>query len=448
MIRGVFYLKPRKGLIPGLFLLLSLSVPLSPAGAYQSPFCEEPERYDGEYHLDMLTLRPDREWRELWEGRDNAFRLGFGSLNVEQWVLRESLKFSTPLSRRFRFRYWMDQNHTLDEGDRPRNEIEVEYNLIRTWYLSLLVGPAFWKRENDIGLGLQRRTAIDRYIRLLVKAHDFANNFAYRHGDHIQEEENLFLSHPFELILEAREEAGHGLRFGAQASLTNRWEKEHRFLDQSQDNYTEAGRSRHLFIWLERRISSTLLVEFEAKTAAFQEKRGETGDFNKKYRLREFLPCLWWYPRGDSRTVPASPRMNTKDHPTAAPQEEALPGFGKPSFSLRAGMRIRRERYTERSDQSSDFRKEELLPFILMRVPVLDRHLLEIGYLGDRYRSAREGSRSRTDSRWENRLQLGGEIRFRGESRLRILETVDLDREDWGQFSVHDHFFLALFLVF
>jgi hypothetical protein len=74
--------------------------------------------------------------------------------------------------------------------------------------------------------------------------------------------------------------------------------------------------------------------------------------------------------------------------------------------------------------------------------------VLEIGYLADRYRSEREGAERGVDERWENRIKLSYELLLRGGSRFRIIETVDLDREDWGQFSIHDHFFTMLLVAF
>lgn len=116
------------------------------ASSYETLFPEEPERYDSEYYLDMLTMKYDHNWRELWETNDNIFRLRLGSLNVEQWTFREQLKFSSELSRRFRLRYWMDIDRTLNEENGTRNEIEIEYKLLKDIYLSLFIAPSFWKR--------------------------------------------------------------------------------------------------------------------------------------------------------------------------------------------------------------------------------------------------------------------------------------------------------------
>ncbi len=153
--------------------------------AYISPYPEEPEIYDSEYYLDMLTMRYDRHWRDAWYDRDNIYLLRFGSLNVEQWRLEERLKLAVDLSDRFRFRFWMDADRGLEETWARSSELELEGRIGGPYFASLYVSPSFWKRENDIGLGFQRRTDIDRFTRVIVRVLVFANDFAYEHGENI-----------------------------------------------------------------------------------------------------------------------------------------------------------------------------------------------------------------------------------------------------------------------
>ncbi len=405
-----------------VLLAASLLLVVSHSGAsaipYRSSFMEEPERFDSEYYLDLLTMRFDRDWRDLWDGTDNAFRLRFGSLNVEQWNLQESLKFSARISRSFRVRYWMERYHALCEQAGERNEIEVELNACGYLYLSLLVEPAFWKRENDIGIGLQHRRAIDRYVRFIVRVRDFANNFAYRHGDNIEGEENLFTRQPVEAVVEAREKAGSSFRFGVFGSVTNRWEREYRFIEQPQQDYIESRFVRDASCWLEYDLCRSLRMDIDLRTAVFFLDRRFAGAREEKHRVREFLPRLWWYP------------------------------VSSPRLAMCAGIQLRRERWSGLGEVTGSFRKDEFLPFLLIQTRLSARQMIEIGYLADRYKSEREGFDRGNDTRWENRVKLAWEIRLRGASRLRVIETVDLDREDWGQFSVHDHFFVMMFLGF
>jgi hypothetical protein len=48
----------------------------------------------------------------------------------------------------------------------------------------------------------------------------------------------------------------------------------------------------------------------------------------------------------------------------------------------------------------------------------------------------------------DSRLYLAYEYHFRPDAVIRIIESVDLDREDWGQFSIHDHGFFQIIVGF
>ncbi len=386
---------------------------------YSSPYPEEPERYASEYYLDMLTMRYDRNWRDAWYARDNIYRLRFGSLNVEQWRLEEQLKLSADLSDRFRFRFWMDADRGLGQTWARRSELELEGRIRGDFYASLYLSPSFWKRENDIGLGLQRRTGVDCFVRVTARVLDFANNFAYEHGENIDGEKNLYTKQPFELELAAREEIGEAFRFGAIGALTTRWEREYRFLEEQAEDHLESGYRRDGLIWAEFDVGSSFVLGLEARSAEFAGETSNGEEAGEKHRIREFLPDIWWYSSVERR------------------------------MALNAGLQIRRERWSGKGpDRYGDFSKEELLPFVLFQYGFNDTHGIEFGYLGDRYESRRTGDREETAERWENRLKLVYEVKLRGLHRFRVIETIDLDREDWGQFSIHDHFFFMMMIAF
>lgn len=421
-----------------LLVLLILHSFEGAAGAqpYRTPFPEEPERYDREYHLDLLTMRIDRDWRDLWDGGDNAFLLRFGSMNVEQWNLQESLKFSAALAPRFRMRFWGERFHTLDELAHERSELEAELRLRSFYYISLLVAPAFWKRENDVGLGIQRRRAVDRYVRLIFRIRDFANNFAYRHGENIEGEENIYTRQPLEAAVEALEELGRRMRLGLSGYATNAWEKEHRFLEGQAEDYRLSCSSWDISLWLECDLSSRLRLDLDARGAAFHEEREGGRSREDKHRVRLFLTRLWWYPSGHTPGRRAAERGGHGD--------TMITG----RTAVCAGLQARCERWSALGDEAGVFSKDELFPFLYVRRCFGRRHSVEVGYLADRYESERSGFEPGSDSRWENRIKISYEINFKGASRFRVIETIDLDREDWGQFSVHDHFFLMSFISF
>jgi len=392
---------------------LLFSAPPITAQEFVSAYPEEPERYDSEYYLDLLTMRFDSRWREFWYTRDNVFRLRFGSLNVEQWSMEQELKFSASLSKRFRFRYWMEHRRSLDESNVERNELELEFRARGPYYLSFYLDPAFLKRENDIGFGLQRRTDTDRYCTLAVRVLDFANNFTYEHGDRIEGEENLYTEQPLRFSVSARDEIGGSVRFGVEAFATNRWSIDYHTLDDPSSDYTYSSRAWDGDLWVEYLAGPATRFGVEIRAAEYTTESSGSDDQRESHRIREFLPYL---------------------------ERDALLGGG---VSLRAGLQIRRERWAGEGDvEAGAFRKDEILPFAAMMYSFSDVHAFECGYLGDRYDSERTGAISDADERFENRLSLVYELTLDERSRVRIIETIDLDREDWGQFSIHDHFFL------
>jgi hypothetical protein len=400
--------------ITALAVLLLWTIPLS-AQDFVSSYPEEPERYDSEYYLDLLTMRHDSRWREFWYARDNVFRLGFGSLNVEQWSLDQELKFSLELSDRFRFRYWMEHRRSLDVSDVERNELELEFRAHGPYYLSFYLAPAFMKRENDIGIGFQRRIDIDRYATLAFRILDFANNFAYEHGDMIEGEENIYTEQPLRFSLSSREEIGESLRFGIEAFATNRWSMDYHTIDNPSSDYSYSSRAWDGNLWVEYLTDPETRLGLEIRAAEFSTRREGSWDLCEHHRIREILPYL--------------------------ERDGILTG----NIAFRAGLQIRRERWAgEGAMEAGSFRKDEILPFAAVVYRFSDLHLLECGYLADRYDAERTGTLRGADERFENRLSLAYELTLDGRSRVRIIETIDLDREDWGQFSIHDHFFLLV----
>lgn len=419
-------LKNLTGPLVTIFILGAFLFPPAARG-FDSGYPEEPERFDSEYYLDMLTMREDRGWRALSDSRDNIFTLDFGSLNVEQWVLLQSLKFSAPLSGNLRFRYWLEEKRTLGPEGIRRNELEIEWNSWKNLFVSFYLQPAFWKRNNDIGAGIQIREAVDSYWKLIFRIRDFANNFAYRHGDNIEGEENIYTSQPLEMKLAAVDQRGRPLRYGISAVFSTRWKKEMKFIGNPEDNYTTEGYGRILKSWIEADLWSRFVFCLDA---GYAEYFSRVDNREEKHTVAELLPRIWWYPGGLS-----GKRADTWKLPERAA-----------AFS--AGIQLRREEWESPGGEEGSFEKDEYLPFLLARYSPSSWYMLEAGYLADRYESLRTGRGAGSDLRWENRLKLMWEIRMGGRGFLRIIETLDMDSADWGQFSVHDHFFLMTRVTF
>jgi hypothetical protein len=79
---------------------------------------------------------------------------------------------------------------------------------------------------------------------------------------------------------------------------------------------------------------------------------------------------------------------------------------------------------------------------------------LEAGLAAEYRRRTEEHYRSglgegRRDDRYQDhRIYLVYEYRFADAKIIRLIETIDLDREDWGSFSIHDHAFVQLLFEF
>ncbi len=59
------------------------------------------------------------------------------------------------------------------------------------------------------------------------------------------------------------------------------------------------------------------------------------------------------------------------------------------------------------------------------------------------------GALARSDKKFrDHRIALVYEYRFSPTNSVRIIETIDLNREDWGQFSIHDHGFFQIQIGF
>jgi hypothetical protein len=285
--------------------------------------------------------------------------------------------------------------------------------------VSFYLAPSFWKRENDIGLGFQRRTEIDRYVTLALRALDFANDFAYEHGDNIEGEENLYRIQPLRFSITARERISGHIRFGIDAFATNEWEMDYRTLGDPSSDRTLSSRALDGSLWMEYVSDTGTRLGLEVRAAEYMTESSGSDDKRESHRIREFLPYL---------------------------EREALWGSG---VSLRTGVQIRRERWAGEGDiEPGAFRKDEILPFAAVVYRFSDLHALECGYLGDTYDSERIGTLRKSDERFENRLSLVYELTLGERCRVRVIETIDLDREDWGQFSIHDHFFIQTALRF
>jgi hypothetical protein len=184
----------------------------------------EPELDNSEYVLDRAANAYNREWREIWDGTDNALRFRLGSNNVEEWNLEEELKLSTRLLSRLRLRFYHARLLNYSAGKRSYNTIEFEGAPGRRYYLSLFVTPTAKKVDNSLGLIFQRRSAIDRYALLYVEFPRILNNFTEHRKDTGDTLLALYSRQPVKIGLDLRERVTAQLTVRLSGYATNSFE--------------------------------------------------------------------------------------------------------------------------------------------------------------------------------------------------------------------------------
>jgi hypothetical protein len=127
-------------------------------------------------------------------------------------------------------------------------------------------------------------------------------------------------------------------------------------------------------------------------------------------------------------------------------------------LSINAAVRFERREISWASvdGAQADVTNQYVVPSVKARLELGRRRAsaVEGGFIAE-YRKRKEKitrdlsilSNSRDDYR-DHRLILSYEYHFRPDAILRIIESLDLDREDWGQFSIHDHGFFQMIMGF
>jgi hypothetical protein len=221
-------------------------------------------------------------------------------------------------------------------------------------------------------------------------------------------------------------------------------------MDDPLAGYDREGYARKLEFWVEGELSSSILLDMDAGLAEYLSLESGSPEGERRHRIWEFTPRIWWYSEGSRNLDDRSIRGvdDLQDAGTVSPfQGGPYRPHGR-RLGICAGFQLRGERSDEEGEGMGDFTKNEILPFALLKYRLSRTHVVEAGYLADRYDAERTGEAQDSDKRWENRIKLSWELRFGDENLIRVIETIDLDREDWGQFSIHDHFFLMTHISF
>lgn len=430
----------------------------------------ESEKENVEYLLDLWTNRFDRHWREAWEGGYNRFRFRVGSNNVREWFIEEELKFESPFGGRLRFLYF----HTRlihDSSDQQAHDVlEIEGRVRDKLYLSLLVEPAFEKAENTLGLALQRRTAVNRYAQVFVEFPHLVRNFAERHGDTGGKILAVFTDQPFRVGFDVRELLNQHVWLRATGNLIPD------FRGALEDGTTgeilagENGYAEAVEGWVEY---------FEESMRGRNGVRATGITFGHKKTVKGG-PTTGSQPsspdliqsadRGATAGPRAIPAIVDRDFYLIT-EPDSISGWeqnydhvgpytwlplSERSVLKSSFMYVDRtlKRY-DRSGRRTDVTNSAVVAgFGLLRQIGRGGTYVEAGIAAEyRHRLEKKSGGGLPDERREDdihdsRVYLVYEHRFEGAKSIRLIETIDLDKEDWGAFSIHDHAFVQLLFEF
>lgn len=202
-------------------LLLAALVCCLCGGAIADTVPQHPEMDNPEYRLDVVTNGYSRWWREVWDAGDNRFRFRLGSNNVTQWFIDEQLKLATDLiPDRLRFRFYHMRIKPYSTEDIGTNVLEFEGRVWRRNYLSLYARPTSDKREGSLGLMLQNRKAVNRFVKLSVEWPGVMRNFFEHYRNTPDSLLNIFIDRPVRFGLDVRAEITSGVWIRALGEYT------------------------------------------------------------------------------------------------------------------------------------------------------------------------------------------------------------------------------------
>jgi hypothetical protein len=471
-----------------LVALLTLAVTDTAMG--QMPFPREPEEDNREYVLDAVTNDYNRQWREMWDGGDNRFRLRVGSNNVTQWFLEEELKFSTNLIKnRLRFRFWHTRLLRNSSEQLTEDSFEFETRVFSNNYLSAFATPTSKRAENTIGLMLQNRRAVNRYSVLFIELPHVVRNFTEERKDGADSLNVVFTDKPVRLGLNIRER----LRPGVWLRLEGEYVPEFTVIEEEAATGTvarsESAKAKSLGGWVEYNwretdaLAAKSAVGFEAGyrrderaegssplTNTLSSPRinegiaplgaqridegfasvgvGDEGELPQKCDrliLMEFDKDLYWISADDSVTAWRNTRAYAKPYAWVVLNDRWL---------VRAAVQFERREIRRRNRQSTEtvIENRYIAPAAAGRLSLGSRRqaIVELGWASlFRQRQERVGQSAPIETDFDDhRMFMTFEYVFSPNKRVRLIEAFELDGEDRGRYGIHDHGFFQMIFGF
>lgn len=453
-----------------LFIMFAAGLCWDPGAAKAVKVPIEPEQENKEYLLDVWTNRFDRHWREMWDGGYNRYRFRLGSNNVREWYLEEELKFASPLGKRLRFLFHHARLIHDSSDQRGYDILELEGRVSRYGYLSVFIKPKFKKAENSLGFVLQGRQKVNQYIRLIVEFPHLVRNFAERHGDTSGKTLTVFTDNPVRIGFDVREPLADQFWLRLTGEIIPAFRTS---LEDGATGYrytTERGQAEEIEGWLEYQHGPEHDLSWQtAVGVSFGYKSHDKGGFAavKKTVSSNLLPSTGGVRTKGPDLIPAGvgDDFYTLTEPDSIIGWDRRWGYIGPYVWVPLSERlllktslIYFDRSLERRDYTGRLTRIDNVAVVsgagLQIRPRGGRTYLEAGLAVEYRRRTEKPSRgvpqteSLEDDYKDHRMYIAYEYRFADSKIIRLIETIDFDREDWGAFSLHDHAFVQILFEF
>jgi hypothetical protein len=435
----------------GIQIFAIVLLVFTPAGA-TPPVPLEPETENSEYILDLVNNRYSPLWRDSWDSGDNRFRLRIGSNNVERWFLEEELKASAGLiDDRLRFRFWHTRKLRHETEELRGDTFEIEARVFGRNYLSLFVTPSATKADNAFGFALQHRLAVDRYVKLFIEfPHTFRNPIEER-KDTSERLVTVFDVRPVRIGLVERHEVAAGLTVWLEGEVVPEFTVVEKEQHGGMETRRETAYARSIHMRLERawkgrdaRPGVEVGYRVDRRKGPPPEQEPDGGGGPAPVAVMEFDADF--YGISDNDTISGWRSTRRWIQPYAwVPLDER--------WGLRGAIHIEEREllYEHREGPSWTVDNLYVVPTLgaWYSVDSRGRNTIEFGWATSlRKRELEHRFDSESDNIQEDRLYLSYEYGFNDTSRLRLMESFELDSDDRGDYGIHDHAFIQLIVGF
>ncbi len=162
------------------------------------------EDYSIYYGLDANIAQYSSYWESTYETSFSGFRTSQGCHDVRRWYMIYEAKTEAAFNRVLSLRYQFYMLRDYD-AEITRHRFEPTMRVWRDMYAHLVIVPAFYKRNDEVGLGLAWRRGNTDWIAFYAIAQAFDHNFSLLRIPQ-GPERDPFSRIPFKFELDARGE--------------------------------------------------------------------------------------------------------------------------------------------------------------------------------------------------------------------------------------------------